>query len=214
MKLFVWDLHGVQEKGTEHAVLDVSNAVLEQRGYSERFTEEDIDKLFGVKWHEYFEYLLPNESHETHLSLQQGCVEFQQKNEERVARFIKPNDYVHEVLEAIAEKHRQIVLSITNPKSIGFFVDILGIGPYFPKGTIFGVNAHLEPEKTKKGVLEEFLKDKEFDEVVVISDSPSDAELASVAGGKFYLYSHPERPVKECPVGHRINDLREILKEI
>ena len=40
MKLFVWDFHGVLEKGNDLAVLDITNKVLEQAGYSERLNED------------------------------------------------------------------------------------------------------------------------------------------------------------------------------
>lgn len=48
MKLFVWDFHGVLEKDNDLAVLDISNKVLEQSGYAERFSEEKIVSTTGL----------------------------------------------------------------------------------------------------------------------------------------------------------------------
>jgi len=72
MKLFVWDFHGVLESGTENTVFEISNQVLEDFGYRERFTRQENHDLFGRKWYEYYEYLLPAQNHERHMSLQQA----------------------------------------------------------------------------------------------------------------------------------------------
>jgi beta-phosphoglucomutase-like phosphatase (HAD superfamily) len=214
MKLFVWDFHGVLEKGTEEAVLEISNEVLKRFGYSQRFTEEDIAKLFGLKWFEYFEYLLPKDSHERHLALQEHCFEKSNNSPEIIAKHIQPNLYVREVLSRIAQKHCQILISNTHPKSLRIFLDSVQITPYFPEKHVFAVNIHQQHTRTKKVALKKFLKDKKFDKIIVISDSPSDKNLVSVAGGTFYLYSHLGRPFKDCDADYRINDLRELLKEI
>lgn len=57
--LVVWDFHGTLERGNEYAVLETSNDVLEQWGYSERFTEEDAIRLYGLKWQAYFADIPP-----------------------------------------------------------------------------------------------------------------------------------------------------------
>ena len=48
MKLFVWDLHGVLEKGNEIALLEISNIILKKFGYLEKFSIEDCIKLNGL----------------------------------------------------------------------------------------------------------------------------------------------------------------------
>ena len=58
IKLFTLDFHGTLEQGTEHAVREVSNLVLADFGYDERFTPEDVDHCYGMKWCQYFAYLL------------------------------------------------------------------------------------------------------------------------------------------------------------
>jgi len=65
MKLFIWDLHGTLEQGNERAAIDMSNQILERFGYRERFSDEDVFKLYGLKWFQYFEYLLPHEPRPT-----------------------------------------------------------------------------------------------------------------------------------------------------
>ena len=66
MKLFVWDFHGTLEKGNELAVLEISNLILKKHDYKERFLESQCRELYGEKWFEYFEYLLPNEPKTIH----------------------------------------------------------------------------------------------------------------------------------------------------
>lgn len=39
MILFVWDFHGVLEKDNEKAVVDISNQVLSEAGFKEKFTQ-------------------------------------------------------------------------------------------------------------------------------------------------------------------------------
>ena len=214
MKLFVWDFHGVLEKGNERAVLEISNEVLKRFGYSSRFTKEDIAKLYGLRWYEYFEYLLPQESFERHLALQDCCFKMSNACPEIIAKHIRPNDHVYEVLDRIGQKHCQILISNTQPKSLRMFLDSVQISPYFPDDNVFAANTRQQRTGTKKAVLQKFLKDKKFDDVIVISDSPSDKDMIYVAGGTFYLYSHPGRPIKECDACYRINGLRELLKEV
>ena len=70
----------------------------------------------------YFEQLLPKESHERHLELQEAAFEISIKQPEIIARHIKPNDHAYDVLEAIAQKHQQIVISNTTPDSLELFL--------------------------------------------------------------------------------------------
>lgn len=215
MKLFVWDFHGVLERGTEEAVLEISNEILKRFGYFCRFTKEDIVKLYGLKWFEYFEFLLPQESHERHLVLQKYCFEMSNANPQIIAKHIRPNDHIHEVLDKFAQKHRQILISNTPEESLRIFLDSIRVTHYFSIEDIFALNMHQKPtKKTKEDALREFLKDKRFDNIIVIGDFPTDIDLVSVAGGTSYLYSHPGRPFRNCSADYKINDLRELLREI
>jgi len=132
MKLFVWDFHGVLEKNTEIAVIQISNEVLERSGYAARFSDQDIVKLYGLKWYEYFKYLLPELSHEQHLELQQECFVYDEKNQRIIENVILPNDYSHEVLKKIAlAGHTQVLISNTRQDHLDFFVRAVKIEDYF-----------------------------------------------------------------------------------
>lgn len=215
MKLFVWDFHGVLEKDNDLAVLDISNIVLEQAGYTERFSEEDNRNFYGLKWFQYFERLLPGLTNEQHLALQAACFRYAEENMHVLAKHIKPNDHIAEVLEAIHKSgHDQIILSNTRPQDLVWFVQAIGIEKYFPEDKIFGVNAH-QKHATKKDALKGYLIDKSFQDIIIIGDTENDMELKEVSGGITYFYSHPHlRNAKKIQADHLITDLRKILKEI
>ena len=215
MKLFVWDFHGVLEKDNDLAVLDISNTVLEQAGYAERFSEENNREFYGLKWFQYFERLLPYLSNEQHMALQDACFTFAEKNLEILAKHIKPSDYSLETLKAIHEAgHDQIILSNTRPHDLLWFVNTVGIKDYFPDEKIIGVNAH-QKHGVKKDALKHYLRDKKFDELIIIGDSQSDMDLKEVAGGVTYYYNHPHINLNDnVSADYIISDLRKILKQI
>jgi phosphoglycolate phosphatase-like HAD superfamily hydrolase len=215
MKLFVWDFHGVLEKDNDLAVLDISNQVLAQAGYDERLCEEDNKEYYGLKWHEYFERLLPDLSKDEHMTLQAACFTFMEDHLDVLARHIKPNDYAIDVLKAIHDAgHDQIILSNTRPKDLLWFVGAVSINPYFQNEKIIGVNAH-EKHGNKQEALKDYLRDKIFDGIIHIGDSESDMELREVAGGTTYYYNHPHiAPEDRVVADHVINDLRQVLREV
>lgn len=213
MKLFVWGFHGVLEKGNEFAVQELTNNTLKKFGYNRKLTRDETIELYGNKWHEYFTYLLPNEPREVHMRLQAESVE--RADWKCVEKHIKPNDHSHLVLDAIHGRHEQIVISNTQPHSLVKFLDLVGSSRYFPNGYAFAVNAHDESgHLTKEDALRNFLKDRAYDELVIIGDSPGDIALKSVAGGTTYLYTHPHLAHKDCSADHKVTDLREILAEL
>ena len=56
---------------------------------------------------------------------------------------------------------------------------------------------------------------KNFEKIVVVGDSPDDIELASVAKNSVsYLYAHPWKKFRGDKADYKINDLREVLKEL
>lgn len=215
MKLFVWDFHGVLEKDNEKAVIDISNKVLKQAGFRERFTEADNEKYYGLKWYQYFENLLPKLSAPEHLELQAKCFEFAEKHLEILAKHIKPNDYAIEVLGGVKDaKHQQIVISNSRQSDLLWFLDAVGIKQFFDEQHILGVNAH-QHHASKIEALEHFLKGKQFDQVIVIGDSEEDIQLGNSIGATTYFYKHPHR-VHQLSVKatHTIKDLRKILQEL
>lgn len=215
MKLFVWDFHGVLEKDNEHAVIDISNRVLKKLGYKQRISKEDNLKLYGQKWYEYFEYLLPNKSHEKHLEIQRACIAYEQANPNIVGDNIKANDYAIEVLEKIQKSpHDQILISNMSDVALEMFTNSIGITKYFPKKSFSCNTRSGNKVYTKHERLREYLNHNKFDEIIIIGDTPNDISLEEVAGGTTYLYTHPHHKFKDCTPTHKINDLREILKEI
>lgn len=216
MKLFIWDFHGVLEKGNELAVIDISNKALEELGYAVIFTRNDCDKLYGLKWWEYFQYLLPNEPREKHLALQERCFEISDNTPELVAKYIKPNDNAHKVLRAIKAKgHAQVIISNTQASALKMFLQVTGVDKFFDESTALAVDAH-RPDvyKTKKDILKKYISDKNFDAYVIIGDSSSDIALSELVGGTTYLYAHANREFKNCSAHYKIRDLTEILREL
>lgn len=211
MKLFVWDFHGTLEKGNEYAVLEMSNIVLEKHGYEERFSESQCRELYGKKWYEYFEHLLPSESNSKHLELQENCFSFSIAHPEIISKYITLVDHALDVLESIKENHDQILVSNTKPASLKVFMDSVGISHFFPQGKAFATDSHVK-SKTKHDVLKKYLHSSRFDEVVTIGDSQGDIELGKAIGAVTFLYTHPGQEFKNCESDFKINDLREILK--
>ena len=130
-------------------------------------------------------------------------------------KHIKPNDHVISVLRAINEAgHDQIILSNTRPHDLLWFVETVGIGEYFPKDKIFGVNAH-QKHGTKEDVLEEYIHGRKDLGIIIIGDSESDMNLSRVGGGVTYLYTHPNvDALTNVSADNFINDLRKILVEL
>lgn len=213
MKLFVWDFHGTLEKGNEYAVLEMSNIVLEKHGYVEKFSELQCRELYGRKWYEYFEYLLPGEPNLKHLELQEDCFAYSIAHPEMISKYIKLVDHALEVLESIAAKHDQILISNTKPASLKVFMKSVGILHVFPKGKAFATDSHVK-NKSKQDVLKKYLIANNFEEVITIGDSPGDIELGKAIGAKTFLYTHPGQTFKDCEPHFKINDLREILKVV
>lgn len=150
MKLFVWDFHGVLEKNNDLAVLDISNSVLAQEGYEERFSLEDNAAYYGLKWYEYFERLLPGLSNAEHMALQSACFTYAEGNLDVLAKHIRPSDHAIEVLKLIhGAGHDQILLSNTRPHDLLWFVKTVGLQNYLPDSKVFGVNAHEKHGKKK-----------------------------------------------------------------
>ncbi len=211
--LFVWDFHGVLEEGNERAVLDNSNNVLESLGYGERFSEEDIASLYGKKWREYFEYLLPGREEEEYLHLEKSCVEYGLNHKEVIYKYISPTPHSYEVLEKILETgHSQILISNCGDTSLRAFIDSVQIRSYFPNGNSFAANNG--DGRSKKNILDDYLKGKEFDKVITIGDSPGDIEIVShLPNGVSFLYSHPGKTFRDCDPDYKIKDLRNVLRE-
>jgi phosphoglycolate phosphatase-like HAD superfamily hydrolase len=217
MKLFVWDLHGTLEQGNEYAVIEISNKVLKDFGYTEQFSPKHTSQLYGLKWHEYFASLLPKESPGKHTELQAACFAFSNSPEgvATIARYMKPSENAIMVLAAIKKNHEQVLISNTVPESLPIFMSALGIQKYFAASHALAVNQHArEAKRTKEDALTDFMHGKNYDEIIVIGDSETDMRLARESGAKAYLYAHAGSPFRSESGDFKINDLKEVLREL
>ena len=213
-KLFVWDLHGTLECGNELAVIKLSNEVLAYRGYPERFRDDEAITLYGLKWHQYFKYLLPREEQHVWFSLQEDCFLLSEKEVEIQASYMYPTPESHDVLKSISAVHDQILISNTRPRTLHVFMKKLELDEFFPSGKYFAVDGHTDHRATKVDVLKEYLSEKSFDEVVVIGDSRTDMALGSELGAYRILYNHPYLNRKDFETDMYTSDLRDVLMKI
>jgi phosphoglycolate phosphatase-like HAD superfamily hydrolase len=213
-KLFVWDFHGVLEEGNENAVVEISNIVLEAFGHHQRLNADHCRQLNGRHWYEYFEHILPEEPRERHLEIQTACAAYSQEHQDIIAKHIKPNRHARHVLSSIRDAgHSQVVIS--NTQSIDIFLSLTGLQDFFLEG--YALQARPDTPgcyPSKQDALRTFMSGKSFGRMVGVGDSPADVLFVKEQGGATYLYAHPGIPFRECEADYKINDLREILKEI
>lgn len=220
MKLFVWDLHGTLERGTEVACLKISNRILRDNRYKERFIQEEINALFGKKWRDIFETKILGKEKETYERLEKEAFKHAEDFEREVGRYIQPNHHAEDVLSAIEESaHEQILISNTTEENLERFIDALDIKRFFSTNKRYAITTH-DGENPKMHTLKEYLDNSQtpFHDIIVIGDTERDIELTHVSGGVSYLYAHPGRPFKECKEDiqpdYKIRDLRKILRHI
>ena len=204
------------EKDNEKAVIEISNAVLANAGYEERFTQEDNERFYGLKWYQYFQRLIPALSKDVCLKLQAECFEYAEDHLDVLAKYIKPNDYAIDVLKEIAKsKNQQIVISNSRQTDLIWFLEAIKVKQFFNQEHIVGVNAH-QLHETKADALKAYLKENVgFNKLVVIGDSEDDLKLGKEVGAVTYYYKHPNRE-HEATINadHVIKDLRQILVEL
>jgi hypothetical protein len=110
MKLFVWDMNGVLERGCDRVTIDISNEVLTRFGYGHRFGYEHSQILYGRTWSDYFAYLMPDEPPDRHRELQDACFALSAAQPQLLRRWMKPTPHAAAVLRDIAGAgHDQIV---------------------------------------------------------------------------------------------------------
>lgn len=217
-KLFVWDFHGTLEKGNEKASQEITNKVLAIHGYRQRLDNQVNIILYGKKWYQYYEYLLPNESHITHLELQANSFGWPGA-EAIVAKHMQPNDHAAEVVKTIKDAgHAQILLSNTTEHALPIFIRLAELSKYFDSSNAFAVASHSrDAVRTKANVLEEYIAANRLEHnLVVIGDSVKDMELAKIEHAKGYYYRHPGLEV-ETDLHQNvttIHDLRDVLAEL
>jgi phosphoglycolate phosphatase-like HAD superfamily hydrolase len=198
------------ETGNDEAVREYTNAILKKNSYARRLTVREAALLTGRPWWEYFSHLLPDESRSAWRSLEKECVEMVAARPDIVARHIKPNYCVHEVLQKIAGAgHDQIIISNSHPEAIPMFLDTISIRDFFPDGKAFGIATN-GTMRTKKQALDDFVQGKPYSAIVAIGDNSFD-----MIGTVNYLYAHDGREHKACDIPHiKIRSLSTVLREI
>lgn len=216
-KLFVWDFHGVLEKGNDAALLKFTNQTLESHGFTRRMTIEETELLAGRRWHEYFSYLLPELTQQECFKLQETAMNYSHTQRDVLSEHVRLNEHAQYVLEMISKTpHTQILISNSHPDTLDMFVDLVGVGKYFPGSKRFGVNTSHPSKMNKLECLKLFVEDKHFPGgIVSIGDSPTDMSLIHHhPQGVGYLYTHPGRTHRPAECHYKIHDLRHVLQEI
>lgn len=218
MKLFVWDLHGTLEKGTEKACLEISNVVLKEQGWKETYSREEINLYYGRQWRNIFKEKIKGEEESYYERLEQRAFQIATENFSIVEKYIQRNDHVIEVLTAIKDKgHKQILLSNVTPENLEKFLDALELKTFFPEGNYFatGNEKGKNPKVTAfQRIIETYT---ELQDCIFIGDRIEDLEPVWITRGYTFLYSHPEKPFLQCSgmlPDEKITNLRKILEKI
>jgi len=213
MKLFVWDFHGVLEKDNEHAVVEVTNQVLEEFGKTPRLSLELCKEMYGKKWGLYYKKLCPELDEKTVLDMVSRGIEISHTTDV-ISRHINPMDFSHEVLESIIKAgHENMIISNTDPNALKVYLDAVRITDLITHQ--IGADNHrknLYARNSKIGLLKEFLASKNYEKIIVIGDTETDIELGQSIGAITYLFSTKHN--QEVNADYRITDLREVLKEL
>jgi len=214
MKLFVWDFHGVLEKGNEFAVQEVCNKALEEFGVKRKVTVRECLNLYGKKWADYFRHFAPHLGKEDVHKMVDRAVEIGLK-EKIPFKYIKPMDYAHEVLKSIAKRgHMNIIISNSSPESLDMFLISVNMSNSFNHK--FGADGHRKnahENNSKEVWLRNFLKENKFDKIIVIDDFPAGIEMGKNISATTYLFSRTGNFPK-ANADYKISDLREVLKEV
>jgi FMN phosphatase YigB (HAD superfamily) len=133
-----------------------------------------------------------------------------------MTRHLRPSKNLLHTLEAVQAKHEQILISNTIPEGMRLFIHLLGISKFFNETNAFPVDQHMSQVRgVKKDILAGYLEVRpKYDEIVVIGDSETDMELAEAFGAKAYLYAHQGMDFRSKKGHYKINDLKEVLREL
>jgi phosphoglycolate phosphatase-like HAD superfamily hydrolase len=209
--LFVWDFHGVLEKDNELAVLEVTNQVLGDFGYDVRASIDDIHRMYGLKWAEYYRRLVPGVDEDI---VEKMVLRSRELGRPAASRYIKPQDHVETVLREISERgHRNVVVSNTAPKDLEFFMDLVGVSPLIDE--FYGVDEEERGtrSKNKADIIEECTSGNDYRKIIVIGDTEKDIEVGLRTQAVTYLFK-PRSYDEATKAHHSIMDLREVLREL
>jgi phosphoglycolate phosphatase-like HAD superfamily hydrolase len=204
--LFIWDFHGVLEKDNELAVLEVTNRVLEEFGHDVRATLADINRMYGLRWGDYYRRLVPVIGDS---EVEEMVLRSRELGRPAASRHAKPQDHAVAVLKEIREKgHRNVVISNTAQGDLEFFMDLVGVLCYIDEahGTGWGL------EIGKAEVIKRYASGGDYRKIVVIGDTERDIDAGLSADALTYLF-RPRGHDVGTNAHKTINDLREVLTE-
>lgn len=219
--LFVWDFHGVLEKGNEKSVEELCNLVLKDFGFERRINLKETVDWYGLNWLDYFKLAVPEGTPELWQRMKEKVLSFQERGWEIIKKNIKAREFAKEVLAKIKNKgHQNVLLTNAQPEHAEKFTELIGIKDYLDE--IIGVDSPYasrnkdEIHIVKGDNLANFLNGKEYKKIVLVGDRESDIVAGKSCGAKTYLFSDPENgsAKKETEADYIISDLREVLKEL
>ena len=213
-KLFVWDFHGVLERGNEYAVQEVVNRVLPKFGIERQATVEECLMLYGKKWADYYRFFVPDADEETIHQMVEKAVEISVG--EKIARkYIRQTEYAQFVLYQIEiNNHTNLLMSNSSEEALMFFLESVRLQDCFD--IVFAADEHRKDygKDSKYDFLENFLRKHAFDKVIVIDDMEEGIERGLKLKATTFRY-HRNGTAPESNAHYVITDLREIiLKEL
>lgn len=214
--LYVFDFHGVLEKGNENSVREISNLALKNLNYQRELTKKESLKYYGLKWNEIFRKILPKITIQDSFDLYKESINVKSVHPEIILKHTKQNDNVLFVLEKILEDNDEMILiSNTGQKSLIEFIKTVNLEKYFNQDNSFGVSGYdANNQLTKKELLKKYLENRRYEKIIIIGDSPGDIELKEVSPDNSitFLYTHKYLDIRECNPNFKIDDLRDIFK--
>ncbi len=219
--LFVWDFHGVLEKGNEYAVQEFCNLVFKELGYNRRLNIEETRNWYGLSWFDYFKLSTPDANEEVWNKMVDKVLSFQKKGWGIVQKHLQPRDFAKEVLSEIQTSgHENILLSNTRPEHIQSFTDMVGVTDFFNK--IIGIDTDNNSQvgkgyvNIKSQVLSKYLDNKTFQKIVVIGDRDVDIKAGVDNNAITYLFQSPDFTIKQIDTSpnYKISNLKDVLQEL
>jgi len=217
LDLFIWDFHGVLEIGNIITVLKVTNQVLKIFGFDIVVDINFIKTQYGKNWKEYYKSLNINLDEYTlnkmfKLSIILG--------NESAKHNMKPQKYGHQVLKRIyKETHKNCVYSNTSTNTLITFIHHLHYENYI--SDCIGYDLHNTTEISKKQMIGILKSKYDYDKIVVIGDTDEDMMSGKIHGATTYLFLCPSIynkyefiNITNNYADYKINDLREILREL
>jgi phosphoglycolate phosphatase-like HAD superfamily hydrolase len=216
--IVVWDMHGTLEVGNKAAVIACSNAVLQDMGFSERLEQNECDEWYGLKWFQYFQRLLPSESHDVHMELQARSFSYSEAHfDDVVAPCLQPTPYSHWVLSQLElRKYLNVLISNTQAKSVPQYTDAVGVTDFFGDFAYAVSNHDPSIPSTKEDSLDIFIQAFNMQKLPIFSvgDSPGDVDLGRHFRGKGILYAHDRKSMRKCDADYKTTDMRDVLTYI